>query len=182
MDEERRKRAIATIVIGSGFLLLKGTQNVRRKRNIWAKAWLSPSRGAYNTILKELRLSNQNDFKKYLRMNEETFEELLQRVRPYLTKQTTRLRKPIPAEQKLAITLCYMATGEDSESLMFHFRVHSTTISQSVPYVSYIIYKTLENDYMCLPSSEDEWLQLCENTFSRWNFPNVWGAIDGKHI
>ena len=73
----------------------------------------------HNTILKELRLTDHNDFKKYPRMNEETFEELLARVRPYKTKQTTRLRKPIsppppppPTEQKLAITLRYVATDE----------------------------------------------------------------------
>jgi len=46
-------------------------------------------------------------------MNEETFDELLARVRPYITKQTTQLRRPVPPEQKLAITLRYLATGNE---------------------------------------------------------------------
>lgn len=33
---------------------------------------------AYNQGLGELRLSDRNEFMKYLRMNEETFEELLE--------------------------------------------------------------------------------------------------------
>ena len=33
-----------------------------------------------------------------------------------------------------------------------------------------------------MPVSEEEWVALIENTSSQWQFPNAWGAADGKHI
>ena len=44
-----------------------------------------------NMILNELRLVDKEDFRKYLRMTTETFEELLSRVEVEITKQITRL-------------------------------------------------------------------------------------------
>ena len=46
------------------------------KRRIWAKNWLleRQKKGAYNGILNELRLTDKEDFRKYLRMNTETFQ------------------------------------------------------------------------------------------------------------
>lgn len=180
MDEHRKRTAIAAMAVASGFFIVRAMKRTRN-RTIWCKEWLSPSRGAYNTILSELR-SFDNDFKRYLRMNEETFEELLAKVRPCITKQTTKFRKPIAPELKLAITLRYLATGEDFESLMFHFRVHSSTIAQFIPTVCYHIYQVLRDEYMKFPKTEYEWNHLVDNTFERWHFPNAWGAIDGKHV
>ena len=131
-------------------------------------------------ILNELRLVDKEDFRKYLRMNTETLEELLSRVEVDITKQTTRLRKPISAE--LAVTLSYLATGETFESLMYQFRVHRSTIAQLVPHVCEVIYKTLKKDYLTLPLCEEDWLTLVENTNARWQFPNALGAVDGKHV
>ena len=46
---------------------------IRRKsrRKIWAREWLLKrnERGAYNGILNELRLTDKEDFRNYLRMN-----------------------------------------------------------------------------------------------------------------
>ena len=38
-------------------------------------------------------------------MNSETFQELLTEIAPLITKQTTHIRKPIPPDEKLAVTL-----------------------------------------------------------------------------
>ena len=48
----------------------------KSRRNIWAREWLLKrnERGAYNGILNELRLTDKEDFRKYLRMNTSTFE------------------------------------------------------------------------------------------------------------
>ena len=46
------------------------------KKRIWAREWLleRPNKGAYNSILSELCLTDQEDFRKFLRMNTETFQ------------------------------------------------------------------------------------------------------------
>ena len=47
-----------------------------RQRLIWAKGWLLErnKKGAYHTILNELKLTDFEHFCKFLRMNTDTFE------------------------------------------------------------------------------------------------------------
>ena len=46
------------------------------RRSCWMKQWLikRDSLSAYNTIFKELHLSDQEYFRRYLRMNTEVYE------------------------------------------------------------------------------------------------------------
>lgn len=44
-------------------------------------------------------------FFEYFRMSITSFDELLRKLRPHITKQTTPFRNPISAEQRLTITL-----------------------------------------------------------------------------
>ena len=43
---------------------------------IWVKPWLKrrDEKGAYNNILREIRLDDAESYRRYLRMNTETFE------------------------------------------------------------------------------------------------------------
>lgn len=104
------------------------------------------------------------------------------KLRPYIEGQTTHLRRPISAEEKLAVTLRFLATGESYESLMYQFRIHQSTISLFVPKVCHAIYEVLKEEYFHFPNSEGEWLELAEATEQRWQFPNAFAAADGKHI
>ena len=54
-------------------------------------------------------------------------------VGPKITKKTTNMRKPVPPEAKLAITLRFLTAGETFESLQLHYRIHATTIAQFIP-------------------------------------------------
>ena len=46
------------------------------RRKIWTREWLLKrnERGVYNGTLNELRLTDKENFRKYLRMNTSTFE------------------------------------------------------------------------------------------------------------
>ena len=48
----------------------------------------------------------------FLRMDSTSFEELLQSVGPAITYQDTIFRKAIPAAERLALTLRFVATGK----------------------------------------------------------------------
>ena len=69
-----------------------------KKRTQWVKSWLAERdrKGAYNNIIQELRVDDNENYRRYLRMNADTLEELLALVTPVLTKKHTRLRKPLP--------------------------------------------------------------------------------------
>ena len=103
-------------------------------------------------------------------------------MRPFITKQTTKFKTPISAEECLAITLLYLGTEETYESLMYQVRIHRTTISQIIQEACGAIYKVLQTGYMKLPSSPQEWKAIADEGYRRWNFPNCFGAADGKHI
>ncbi|XP_065062943.1 uncharacterized protein LOC135689586 [Rhopilema esculentum] len=92
------------------------------------------------------------------------------------------MRQPISAEEKLAVTLRFLATGETYQSLKYQFRIHNSTISLFVPKVCQVIYDVLKDDYFSVPSSEQEWINLADATEKRWQFPNAFAAADGKHI
>ena len=107
---------------------------------------------------------------------------MLTLVKPKITKATTNMRQPIPAEERLAVTLRYLATGETYESLMYQYRIHSTTIAKIVPEVCQAIYEKLKDNYCKIPSTSEEWLEISNRTYERWNFPNSFAAVDGKHV
>ena len=63
-------------------------------------------------------------------MTPEFFEMIKTRLEPHLARQATNYRAPISVEEKLALTIRYLATGESYTSLscQFRFRVMRTTI------------------------------------------------------
>ena len=83
-------------------------------------------------------------FKKFIEYWKKKFFNL---VRPWITKKSTNWRQPIHAEVKLSVTLRYLATGETFESLMYQFRVHSSTIARFIPIVYQTIYNELQDIY-----------------------------------
>ena len=40
---------------------------------------------------------------------------------------------------------------------------------------------TLSEDYLKLPQTEQESLEIATKTFDRWQFPNAIAAANGKH-
>ena len=38
------------------------------------------------------------------------------------------------------------------------------------------------SNYMKIPSSAEEWLDIAKKFKEKWNFPHCLGAVDGKHI
>ena len=68
---ERRKVAACIILFESQKKKLKN----KKKRTCWVRDWLKQrqEKSAYANILSELRLSDREEFRRYLRMNSETY-------------------------------------------------------------------------------------------------------------
>ena len=80
------------------------------------------------------------------------------------------MRSPISAEEKLAITLRYLATGESLNSLKYQFRVHKTTIGKFIICVCEAICNVLAPDYMKCPSTKEEWKYIIDQPVTDGNF------------
>ena len=103
-------------------------------------------------------------------------------MKPKIIKKTTRFCLPISPEEKLAITLRVLATGETYNSLMYQYRVSEESISTFVPEVCQVTIETFMGDYMALPDSKENGLSVAKEFEEKWQFPNCVGAIDGKHV
>jgi hypothetical protein len=75
---------------------------VRRRAT---RFWLlrRKQRSAYNTLFKELHTEDPNEFRNYFRMDKTTFKMLLEKVRPLIERQDTKLREAISAAQSIKI-------------------------------------------------------------------------------
>lgn len=115
-------------------------------------------------------------------MSKERFDHLLWLVSPLITKQDTRFRKAIPANERLALTLRYLASGESQVSLSFQFRLGRSTVSQIISECCEAIFTVLSERYLRSPRSPNEWKEISKGFDQVWNMKHVVGAIDGKHV
>ncbi|KAJ8974512.1 hypothetical protein NQ317_000314 [Molorchus minor] len=120
-------------------------------------------------------------FKNFTRMSEEDFFLLLDCIKPRIERQDTSHRKAISAEERLALTLRFLATADSFTSLQYLFKVSKQLISEIVPEVCQAIIECL-SDYVQVPSTEEKWAHIAQQFENVWNFPKCVGAIDGKHI
>lgn len=135
--------ALLMIIIAAAALLLEPERQGRARRRWWARPWLDRTRGNIS-LAAEL---DQETYKNYLRMEEETFQRLLRKIKHRITK-TSLVRDVITAEQKLIVTLRYLATGESFRSLQFNYRISESAISRFIPVVCEAIYEELKGDYL----------------------------------
>ena len=89
-----------------------------------------------------------DEYKRFLKMTHEVFDELLSYIEIDIMKQTTFLREPIPAKMKLAATLYYLSTVMSYSHLQCIFRIHRTTIGQFIPEDCDAIYLRLKDKYL----------------------------------
>ena len=115
-------------------------------------------------------------------MSPTRFEHLLALVAPHITKKDTNFRKAIPAQERLALTLRFLASGESQISLSFSFRIGHRTVGRIINETCDAIYNTLLEQYMSAPNNEEEWKRIAEEFKELWQLPHVIGAIDGKHV
>ncbi|XP_067130354.1 putative nuclease HARBI1 [Centruroides vittatus] len=169
-----------------GCLLATNCIKTRKKkhvrRSLWCKEWLK-KRGSYShvNLISELKLVPK-DWHNYLRMDEETYLNLLSLVTPIIKKQDTVMRAAISPHERLTVTLRYLATGRSFEDLKFSTVISPQALGYIIPETSDAIYKVLHKDYLKFPRTEREWMDIAKLFKEKWNFPHCLGAMDGKHI
>ena len=178
----RRKRAAACLLVIN--LLEEDESGERWWKRGRTRKWIKKrnERGMLK-LVEELRAEDTAAYKEMLRMNCETFDEILTAIGPEITKhQVVGGHRVISSAGRLILTLRFLATGETFRSLHFQFRMGKSTISYIVREVCRAIYLVLGARYMSAPTSCPEWLQIAEDFERMWQFPNCIGAIDGKHV
>ena len=105
---------VAASVISS-LVLIRKRRRQGKNRTIWIKQWIRNREqyGTFNCFISELRVGDMPSFGNFMRMNSETFDELLNMVAPLVAKKATSYRKAVRCAEKLAFTLRFLATGKN---------------------------------------------------------------------
>jgi len=128
-------------------LLKKKIQKKKENSTLWMTSALK-SREIYSAtdFLHDLNKEDGVNFNNFCRMSSSTFNNLLKMISPSIEKQDTNYRKAIPANERLAITLRYLATGDSYTSLAYTFKVSRQIISRIIPEVCSAIIEVLKEN------------------------------------
>ena len=169
------------------FKLLNQTENKngRRKKRFWVRQLYVEcfQNGEFHLLVRDLRLHGHEYFFKYFRMSPTVFEELLSFVSPIIKKQSTAMRDPISPNERLAVNLRYLLTGDAQCTVATSYRVSLTAVSRIITETCDAIWTSLKRmHYLDCPSNVSEWKSVAQEFESKWNFPHAAGILDGKHV
>ena len=184
-----RKRAVAAFVLALVLDEDDEFRNKRRKRKRATRQWIQrrQERGVYHQLVQELALEDPQGYRNFLRLTKEQFRYVVNRVGPSLEKKPqpfpiNLVRQNVNVDERVAVTLRYLATGESFHSLEYSFRISRQLISDIVLETSHAIFKELQPEFLKTPDTIDEWQAIADAFLERWQFPNGIGAIDGKRV
>ena len=136
------------ILLCTGALMT--SENKKGEKRKWVKEWLQ-DRNKYSErfLVTKLKSTEPEDYKHFLRMSDVQFDTLLKLVQTKISKQDTVMRSAISVEERLILTLRYLATGIDYSDLQYCSRISVSSISKIVPETCRAIYQALR-DYIKL--------------------------------
>ena len=103
--------------VALGVVLALDTPKRKKK---WVKKWyLCRREQGHTRLLRELRDDEPEDYRNFLRMDAESYDELLNLVMPMIVKQNTTMREAISPNARLSMTLRFLATGNSFEDMKF---------------------------------------------------------------
>lgn len=158
-------------------------QAAAKEKRMWMRPWLQDKHKGHATQLLDdiLGCGDKKSYKNFLRLNEEQFKEILDRIAHRIKKQDTNMRLAITPEQKLTLTLKFLASGDSFKSLEHDFRIAANTMSAIIPDTCQAIVDEFMQEVMPDPRTEEDWKAIARGFSDRWQFHNCCGAIDGKH-
>ena len=133
--EKRRRKAMALLFIA---LSVEDEGSVPRKRNrkLYMREWIArrKNKGIYHQLVKELEVEDLGAYRNFFRITRSQFRFLTEKVSPIIAKKEqpyplNHLRPSIKPDERLAVTLRYLATGETLHSLEYSFRISRQAIS-----------------------------------------------------
>lgn len=124
-------------------------QKKKRRRRSWSKEWLlNRAKYSHMQLIREIQENNPDDFRNYLRMDDECFQHLLSAVTPQIQKQDTVMREAITPEQRLIATLRYLATGRSLQDLKFTTGISPQALGKIIPETCKALITVLQAEYI----------------------------------
>lgn len=128
--------ASAAYIVMSSIVKKKQNQKLKKKRRFWVSdIFKNRVRYSGTDLLNDLKMNEAIHFSNFCRMNNSDFEMLLKLIGPKIAKSDSHFRKAIPANERLLVTLRYLASGDSFHSLAYLFKFSKQVISNIIPQV-----------------------------------------------
>ena len=121
------------------------------------------------------------DFRCAFRMSRASVEKLLQKIQPFLEKQVTRFRNPVPASHRLLIFLYHVSKPATYSVIHDLFAYGKSTISKIIHETTLAIIDHLRPIYISWPSIA-EMMRTSHKFYRKHGIPQCIGCIDGSHF
>ena len=103
-------------------------------------------------------------------MSKDAYDHILVLISERITKQDTNMRKAIPADLRLALTLHYLASGEDFRSLSKYWRVGRSTAVEIVLDTCKAIWSIIGPIYLQRPQTPEDWKAVAAGYAYQYKF------------
>ncbi|XP_046845253.1 uncharacterized protein LOC124439080 [Xenia sp. Carnegie-2017] len=129
----KAKKLQAVAVITS--LMVHELKKKRKSRRWWVKPWKTAQRryaqGLAQNLIQEIRVTDHDVFRNLFRMDSILFDELREKLTPFIQKKNITMRDAISAHDCLCVTLKFLASGCSYKDLMYSFRISVSSISKN---------------------------------------------------
>ncbi|KAH8270314.1 hypothetical protein KR018_007728 [Drosophila ironensis] len=166
---------------------LAGILNTRRRLE-WTKEWLRKNQAEFlstENLLSELQSRKDECYhlNYFLAITESQFRYLVQKMEPIISQYAPqRKKKSFSAEERLAITLKYLATGEVHSCRNYCFRASKIVINEMIANICLGFYEHLKDQYVTLPKTDDQWRSSAEEMERKHNLPHCVGNLFMRSI
>ena len=146
----------------------RSCRRLSRNTGWWEKVW---------TTYSDAR------FKKTFRISRSTFKFILNRIGPFLSRQTVT-EEPLPPELRLAICLYRLGRGDYLYTIAEMAGLGVSTVCYIVQEVCQVLVDHLWSESVScfMPKTREEFKKKMLDMEEFWQFPCCWAAIDGCHI
>jgi hypothetical protein len=154
------------------------------RRGLNRSTWKLPDLHVHTSALWEVSvpLFSEETFQQKFRLTRSTFNMLVKELSPILQKQDTNFRAAIPVSKRIGIALYYLKSNSSADVVSDVFKVGTSTVNYLVHEFCDAVNTILFKKYVVFPHSLEEKKDIAKDFFTRWQFPNTFGSLDGTHI